>query len=407
MKIIWVNKRNWKHEGPIVSMALRNAHSFTQLGMESNFIVGAGEKSSTPDDLADYYGIKPDRLLAIHRIPRRERGRGRTSSQPVFRYTARLARRLARRSHVVVICRDSGFLPYLARLRRHKRIHGYYELHDQYADLSWREKPRFRDRREQILEHLFLPSIDGLICISEAMRNQYDGLFPRIPKIAVPLGTSPFPAVPPESMRQRRTVCYVGHLKKNKGMQEILALAPLLHAKGIHTLCLGGYPRAVARLRETLESKGLSEAIRIEPFQSPAAMHRMLGTEASIGLSLLKDTFYNQHLTCPVKVLDYLSHGIPVAATDVASNRELLEKTGLLVDPEQPEASARTIAALLGDQAAYAAAVAASRERASELTWVSRAIRLAEFFKKNHGLIPGAVQGRGKVSPIVGTAPPE
>jgi glycosyltransferase involved in cell wall biosynthesis len=404
MNIIWLNKRNWKHEGPIVHVALQNAYSFTRLGMNSHFVVGAGEESPTEDDLIDYYGITPSSLMAVHRIPRGQRGRNKTSSKPVFDYAARLARQLSSKSHVVIISRDSGFLPAMARLCRHRHVHCYYELHDCYADLSWREnKVRFRDRREQILEWMFLRSIDGLICITDEMKKQYDRLFPRIKKIHVPLGTTPAPEQDIETMRKRRTVLYVGHLSKAKGFQRILDIAPLLKQHGINILCLGGYPNSVEKLKKSLTEHALENVIRVVPFQSPTGMNRTIQSEASIGLSLLEDMHYNRYLTCPVKVLDYLSHGLPVVATNLPSNRELLGDHGHYVDLGSPEALAGAVIDLLDQADVFRQAVEKSRQRAAQLTWTTRAIKLAEFFKTNHKLIPDAAISKRKVIPASGT----
>ncbi len=378
-------------------MALQNAYSFTRLGITSHFVCGAGEDSSTEDDLIDYYGLEPTPQLAIHRIPRRLRGKNKTSSGPVFEYAKRLVRQLAIKQDVVVVSRDSSFLTTMARLCRYKRIHAYYELHDCYADLSWREKTRFGDRREQLLEWLFLRSIDGIICITREMEKKYDRLFPRIRKIALPLGTSPFPDQDPDAVRQRRTVAYVGHLQGAKGFNTILKLARPLKDRGIHLLCLGGYPQSVERVRKQLENENLADAIEIIPFQSPAGMHSQLRERASLGLSLLEDTYYNRHLTCPVKVLDYLSHGLPVLATDLPSNREVLADAGLYIEPGNTDAILNRIITCLDDADAYRTSAEASRTRSQQITWVTRALKLTEFFKNNHHLIPEGVGGKRRV----------
>jgi hypothetical protein len=33
---VWVNKREWRHPGPIVNIAVRNAHCLTSLGFETH-----------------------------------------------------------------------------------------------------------------------------------------------------------------------------------------------------------------------------------------------------------------------------------------------------------------------------------------------------------------------------------
>jgi len=263
---------------------------------------------------------------------------------------------------------------------RGSRVRGFYELHDLYSDLSWRaRKPRARDLREKWLERLFLPRISGLVCITREMEKRYRRIFPRQAIIARPLGTDLLPATDVEARRKSRAVFYVGHMHGPKGVSFLQKAAIALAGHGVRTEFWGGYENDALRIREAAASRGLSQWIEAVPFQPPAALRSALAERASLGVVMLADTYYNRYLTCPVKALDYLSHGIPALGTDIPSVRELLEDSGIYVAEKDQEGFVSSALRLLDNPAAYAEAVTRTRARAAQITWQERARALADF----------------------------
>ena len=125
---------------------------------------------------------------------------------------------------------------------RGSRVRGFYELHDLYADLSWRaHKPSGKELREKWLERLFLPRISGLVCITSEMEQRYRRIFPRQATIARPLGTDSLPTADVETRRKARTVFYVGHMHGPKGVSFLEKAAIALAGKGVRTEFWGGY----------------------------------------------------------------------------------------------------------------------------------------------------------------------
>jgi len=379
MIIVWVNKRNWKNPGPIVNVAVHNAHSFSSIGLETHFVVGQGKPSETGGDLRAFYGLEPSPHFHIHRIAREERWFA-SASASVFRHARKLVEELALKDEVAVFTRESGFLPHLWRLKRNPRIRGFYELHDYYSSLSWREnKIRLKDRREQLLEHLFLPRIDGLVCITAEQEALYRKTYPGVRTIARSLGTKPQPPQDPEKRRQKRTLVYVGHMHGSKGVSFLSRAAVSLARLGIHTLFLGGYQDNADKVTGHARERGVGEWVECRAFLPPTEMHALLAERASLGVVMLADTYYNRNLTCPVKALDYLSHGLPSLGTDVPSVRGVLGEACVYLPPDDVQLFTRTAAGLLDSPEAYAAAAAKTRARAEELTWENRARALVAF----------------------------
>jgi glycosyltransferase involved in cell wall biosynthesis len=383
MTIVWINKRNWKHPGPIVNMSVHNAHSFASIGLESHLCLGAGDApSDTDSDLRDFYALEPLPNFTVHRVPRKSGLFGGSASGSVYSAGAKLIRELAKKDDVAVFTRECGFLAKLSWLCRNPRIRGFYELHDLWADLSWREtKPRAKELREKWLERLFLPRISGLVCITREMEKRYHQIFPRQAIIAQPLGTKVLPVTDPEVKRRARTVVYVGHMHGPKGAAFLQQAAIALAAQGVRTEFWGGYEKDAKRIRDAAAKHGLSDWIEAVPFQPPSALHSALAERASLGVVMLADTYYNRYLTCPVKALDYLTHGIPALGTDIPSVREVLDDAGTYLPEGDHDTFVREALRLLDDPQAYATAVAKTRARSAQITWQERAKALAEFAK--------------------------
>lgn len=381
MIIVWINKRDWKTPGPIVNVAVHNAASFADLGYETHLCIGAGSESDTDKDLIHFYGLPPRGGLTVHRVHRWRLGSS-SYSLSVFQYAHRLIRALGSRDRVAVFTRESGFLAPLAWLCRHPRIHGFYELHDFYADLSWMDHKETGFYREKLYEYLFLPRIDGLVCITHAQRDLYRKVFPRIPSCAFPLGTKP--VVSPfssEERRKRRTLMYVGRMHSGKGLDFLLGVARRLSKAGVTMLFWGGKDSKVSKLKEKARSCGAVDSVRFVPFQPPEEMHRAIAEKASLGVVMLEDTYYNRYLTCPVKALDYLSHGIPGIGSDLPSVREVLGDAGTYVPAGDEEGFFRAVIGLLDDPDRYRRMSALTQKRAAEITWKKRAEALTAFAK--------------------------
>jgi glycosyltransferase involved in cell wall biosynthesis len=384
VKIVWINKRNWKHPGPIVNMSVHNAYSFASIGLDSHLCLGADDApSDTNLDLRDFYALEPISNFKVHRVPRKRGLLGGSASASVYSAAVKLIRELATNDEVAVFTRDCGFLSKLAWMCRRPRVRGFYELHDLWADLSWRgTKPHMRKIREMWLERLFLPHISGLVCITREMEKLYQHIFPNQETISMPLGTKTIQFTDPEVKRRARTIFYVGHMHGPKGVTFLQNAAIALAAQGVRTEFWGGYEKDAKRIREAAAQHGLSDWIIALPFQPPSDLHKAFAERASLGVVMLADNYYNRYLTCPVKALDYLTHGIPALGTDIPSVREILDDAGIYLHEGDQRVFVREALSLLDNPQTYAAAVAKTRIRSAMITWQARAKAISEFAKK-------------------------
>jgi glycosyltransferase involved in cell wall biosynthesis len=379
-RFIWINKSPWKKPGAIVYMGLLNAYSFASCGEETDFFVRDGGKENTDVDLRTTYALETLPKLHIHRISEEERSfpPRRAVYDAALRHISACCREVR---HVYVLSRELGVLPALFRLRKKCRnLRVFHEAHDFFVSITHRSHNTISDYRRCLSERMHIPRLDGLICLTDHQQALYQEHFPRLPALAVPLGCLAFPGdAGPEERISRRRVIYIGHLHEAKGREAIFALAGCLAAHGIKVTAMGGSASHARELNDRAEELGLSGTLDVRPFVPPAELHGMLGRDMSIGLAPLEDTFYNRYLTCPVKVLDYISHGLPVAATDLPSIRALLGPPALYCKAGDTDSLARKITELLDNRAEYAALSRSMYEAASRLSWRNRAVEIMRF----------------------------
>jgi glycosyltransferase involved in cell wall biosynthesis len=399
MIFAWLNKREWKNPGPIANMAVQNAHALASLGCETHLFLSAGDPdSNVAEDLRDFYGLDPLDGLHVHRFERWKIGQSKLAIT-VFLRAYRAIQELARRNKVAVVTRDATFLPLLAWLRQRLSIKGFYEAHDFYAAHFWRTGPiKISYRRQGWLERMFLPKIDGLICLTAAQQELYGKVLPRVCSCAIPLGTSEFPETDPEERRKQRTLIYIGRLTSEKGTKILFRALPKLAQNNVRVCFFGGWPDQIATARARLQKRGLEKWVDFVEFRPPAEFHCALQTTGSIGIAMLQENFYNRYLTCPVKALDYLSHGLPVIGSDLPSVREVAGEAGVYLAPDDSAGLVKAATALLDNPESYRRATEHARASARELSWQNRAVRIVEFVRESRSMPSpqSSPSGRGR-----------
>lgn len=376
-------------------MGVMNAWAFAaaEIGDNVEFFVGDddSESSATDSDLRDFYGV-PDRgreHLSVRRIGSQQSW-GLFQGRRLYAAALQSARtKLAAGQRVWFLTRELGMVPALVRLKQRfpKQLKVLHETHDFHADLKKVEPGGgWTRRRKSWTERLFLPRLDGLICIADAQAELYRAAFPQLPICSVPLGTMTEWTNGSIADRQtRRTVCYVGHLHASKGVHGLLKMIPQFAAANVKLAIFGGYPEQIECLRRDRLPAYLpvgakeKDCVEFHPFLPPAEMHKMLSSHGSLMLVPLKDTPYNRERTCPVKALDALSHGFPAVASDLPTTRQVLGDAARYSPPGKIKPMAKAAIAILDDAALYQKMAHAAEVRARALAWENRARRIAEF----------------------------
>lgn len=379
-RVIWITKQHWLKPGPMTYMGLLNALAFADNGVATDFFVSTDQDydvSNGGNDLAEFYGLSGRPGFTVHFAPEHKKWR-----REVYRAAkTRIIDRYQQGETLIVATREYGALAMLLLLKKRcPNLTVLYESHNFFINLKHFDARPLSLFRQRWVERHQLPKADGLICLTEHQRALYQHWFPQLPMIALPLGCLSFPQFPNlEQRRLQRSVAYIGHLYDFKGLELFFQLAPYLRSAGVKLRIFGGYPAQVERLRRRVMEENYQDVLIFTSFVEPNVLHPILDNEISIGLAPLQDTFYNRYLTCPVKVLDFMAHGLPVVASELPSIRDLVREAGFYCGSQKIAEFAEKIIALLDDSEAYLKATEATYQRADELQWCKRAHEILEF----------------------------
>lgn len=374
LDIIYINKTCFDGMLPSVNFSLHFAYGLACAGARVELTGRRRDPAYTPDRLLESFGLLPHSGLRITLINDIRFLGIRTNQWFYLLVLMRLRRRTA------VISRDPGALPYLVLARRLRGCAAYYQPHNFYADLTLRPDVNPRNAgKYSLLERVFVPCIDGVLCLQAAQAVWFRASFPaarvRILTPGIVRVEEPSPAV------EARVVAYAGSLQPSKGFLELLQAARRLRRQGYRFVLLGGRDdRETARGRAAVREAELDSCVDITgwmPFSRVMARLRA----AAAGVVPLRDNFYNRHLTAPNKLLEMLAAGLPAAVADLPSTRAFVsEKDGaIFFTPGDVDGMTTAIIAIASEHGAAAAGRRARvRAAARRLAWEHRAAEVAD-----------------------------
>jgi len=205
---------------------------------------------------------------------------------------------------------------------------------------------------------------DGVITNTESIRRAYvkDYGLPAESVIVVYHGIDPSNSVEPvrfaDSYGSKQVILSAGRLCEQKGFDVLIHAAAQLHARrDDFVVLIAGDGNLEDRLRRQIGDLGLDETVRLIGFQSP--LRPAIAGAAIFALS-------SRYEGMPTVLLEAMSVGTPIVATDVNGARELIpeERFGLLVPPDDAAALAGALERFLDDASLARSVADAARERA-------------------------------------------
>ena len=271
------------------------------------------------------------------------------------------------------------YLFILAPVRWLKKVPFIYELHS-LGENTW-------------LHKYMLKRMDGILCISEALRKELCTTLPYDESKTI-IGR---PGVSAQAYPQEINVV---QLRKGLGLPESAWIAmytgkispnlPEINIiveaakkmKDVLFLFAGGKPEAVEYWNLYCEKNGIKN-VRFIGFVPPNQISSYQLSADALLLCYASD-LYTKEVTSPGKMLEYMYAAKPIVAVDFPVLREVLrhDENALLVPPDDPNAIADALKVLMADKALCAKLGERAREDAKEHTWEKRAQRFQALINK-------------------------
>jgi glycosyltransferase involved in cell wall biosynthesis len=228
------------------------------------------------------------------------------------------------------------------------------------ARAPWPERLRSgaARRRRRVLD-----AASALLATNALAANAARTHYPDLQTEVVPQHGVDVPAAPIDRSGDTVRLGFMGRLVPERGLDLLLRAVVRLGA-GWELLVSGTGPEQIA-LEALAERLGIASRIHWLGAQ-PRAVRLAVFTECDVFVATPRETEDWQELRAtPVRIA--MAHGLPVVATRSGILPELLDDAGVLVAPDDVEALADALLALVGDTAHRRELGGAARRRAQEL----------------------------------------
>ncbi len=149
-----------------------------------------------------------------------------------------------------------------------------------------------------------------------------------------------------EFKNNKINILYAGRIDREKGVFDLIECAKsICNQRSDVSFIIAGYGRDINKMKQKIKKIRLEEKFK---FLGQIKKNQMIKLYQNSSLFILP----SYHEGLPTVLLEAMSCGLPIIATDVRGNRELISdgENGLLIPPNDPKKMAETIINLLEDE---------------------------------------------------------
>jgi glycosyltransferase involved in cell wall biosynthesis len=372
MKIAYFHQGLWPSPSPSSTFVTFNALGFVRKGYDFTLITTRHTRESRRTVLKREFGIEED--VPMHLV-----GAG------IFKRMHRMVYIMAmlylwKNRCDVLITRNLGFLPYAFVTRKILGTKIVFESHDFYTDAGLQKAVHGKIKKKQMGQELrHIPRVDAILCVSEPLRQYYSKYYPGQRLLTAVTGAKTNRDYTVRS-RFSHTVGFIGTFNPRiYDLEFLIRVFSKVRNEQARLVLVGAKsPLEQERIQALVSRHQMDGRIRILSWQSPKALEA-IKSEMDIGCSPLVPNVRSQ-LCSPLKVLEYLSAGIPVIATRLEGIQEILRHgvNGFVLENDV-DAWASSIDSLYSDSRRYGLFSEACLATARELSWERRAEKIHDF----------------------------
>ncbi|MBM4399679.1 MAG: glycosyltransferase [Candidatus Cloacimonetes bacterium] len=373
LKIVYFHHGLWSSNSPSTGFVTNNLFGFYEAGIDFTLLSVKHGKDSVADILNKRFGINhqlPIILLNCDIFKRIH----------FFIYIFAFFK-LLQMDYDVLITRNLGFLAYAYLLKKFRSFNIYFEAHDYFSDLSKRPDASKRYKEYQ-REKRYIPKVNGVICVSAGLAELFKNKYTSTPVLTALTAFNYRNNVSPH-LHHTYKIAYTGTFNTPHYDLELLIEAMKFIKNKKVTLLLVGFKNTAIkhRFRSLLEQFGVDSRVHLIDWMSAEDLTTLL-QNCDIGLCPLVDNFLTLY-SAPTKVMDYISRGIPVFASDITSMRQLYPQSkALKLLPLKARDWAAEIDRFYNDESQLCIMSESAIELSSNYTWRNRADIITDFIRQ-------------------------
>jgi len=217
----------------------------------------------------------------------------------------------------------------------------------------------------------------AVVANSRGLRQLGADFEPRVSIEVIPNGVDSAAFAVKERQWQPPRLLFIGRIVYQKGLDSLFDALSQLTALEWQLRLVGDGPQ-LPRLRSLARQYAIDDRVHFLGWQDRTQLPALLA-ESNLFV------YPSRHEGMPNAVLEAMASGLPVIATAIAGNEELVQdgRTGLLVPPDDVSALAAALADLLPDAARREGMGAAARRLVSEdYSWQNTADAYVDLFER-------------------------
>jgi glycosyltransferase involved in cell wall biosynthesis len=250
-------------------------------------------------------------------------------------------------------------------------------------DMVWRRYPETMMWKNLWLERLLMGSAirsaDRVICVSHFTASEVAEFYPsEMSKLTVvhEAATETSERDTPTDTPQK-IILFVGTLEPRKNLPRLLrAYKRLVKTSDTPKLVIvGGGGWGADNLADQISALGLSDHVQLRGYLSDQQLNALYASATCVIVPSLYEGF-------GLPVVEAMSHGVPVIASNTSSLPEVVGDAGLLIDPHSETEIADAITLLVTDHDLHAELSARARARNTEFSWQKAARETLTIFEQ-------------------------
>ena len=368
MKIAYVTKTSWADHSPGFIFSYFQANGISENGIQVTLIM---QKPVNEKKKKIKFEKSSNKNLKIKLI---KNSFGPLKSHDLF--YKRANKYILLNDFDIIFTRDPGYLPFLVKIKSLVGKKIFYQSHNFYLDFNIHEYSRSKDRKKyNHNEKRYLKLLDGMMTLNNPQKKLYDK-FVDIPVYACPPGLNPSKK---RTKYENKEVVYSGSFQSLKGIEDIVDLWKT-ELKDFKLALIGGRNKKELSYVDSIMDGNSHSKISLHDWVFYNDLPDLI-TLSSVGLIVLPENFYNQYLTAPNKLYDYISFGMPVVCTDLPSVRDLIpdnHKGVVFVSPNDTKNYIKELRRLLTDKNYYEEAQESNIALSKSLSWKQQSFKLVQ-----------------------------
>ncbi len=372
MKIKYFHHGLWPSNSPSPTFVTFNAYGFYKNKYDFELIITRNSQDSKTYILKNQFGVEDD--VPVHQINagwfRRQHI---VVSLLAFFY-------LWKSDYDILITRNLSFLPFALLLRKIKKINVIFESHDFFTDFKLRgitkEKKKNKQRRQELR---YIPKVDGVICVSEMQKQYYEKYYPEQKFLTAVTGIKTHKDYPVKTIFSYK-IGYIGSLKsRDYDLSFLISMFARVKNPDVKLVIAGAKNQNdIKKIRTYISKYELDNRVQILSWLPPEKVDE-LKQEIDIGCAPMVVN-PRSRMCSPLKVLEYLSAGIPVIGTNLEGIEYIIKNNvnGFTLENDETRWAA-AIESLYSDIEKYRAFSRECLKSVQKFSWEQRAQTIYHF----------------------------